>query len=162
MTKNAFARFGTDQLILGGFFAGATLAVTTLIRLRDRGEAAFKAGLLQFGTYDLSGQTPSGRRIANEYFLDAYAGSAPDRTDPDISPIFADLTELPPVLIVIGSDDILLEDNLTMAARLSAAGVSMKLGIYPKSPHGFTGHPTPMAAAATRNMDKWLRTQIHS
>lgn len=59
--------------------------------------------MLQFGTYDLAAQTPAGRLISNEYFLDAYAGTAPDRAKPDISPLFAELTGLPPILIVIGT-----------------------------------------------------------
>ncbi|MFP3570924.1 alpha/beta hydrolase fold domain-containing protein, partial [Paraburkholderia sp. SIMBA_030] len=83
--------------------------------VRDRGLTAFSGGVLQFGTYDLAAQTPAGRLIADEYFLDAYAGITPDRTDPDLSPLFADLAGLPPILIAIGSDDILLEDNLSMA-----------------------------------------------
>jgi acetyl esterase/lipase len=160
LAGHAESRFGSAELALGGFSAGATLAVTTLARLRDRGVTAFSSGVLQFGTYDLAAQTPAGRRISDEYFLDAYAGSAPDRADPDLSPIFAELAGLPPILLVVGSDDILLEDNLAMATRLAAAGVSVDLRIYPASPHGFTGHPTPMADAARNDIDSWLRARL--
>lgn len=162
LVDHAESRFGTAQLAIGGFSAGATLAVSTLVRLRDREIAAFNGGVLQFGTYDLAAQTPAGRRISDEYFLDAYAGTAPDRTDPDLSPIFADLAGLPPMLIVIGSDDILLEDNLAMAMRLSAAGVPVDLRIYPASPHGFTAHRTSMADAAIADIDRWLRARQHA
>lgn len=161
LAQNAEARFGTTRLAVGGFSAGATLAVCTLLRLRDRGIPPFSGAVLQFGTYDLSGQTPAGRLIADEYFLDAYAGSAPDRTHPDLSPVFAELTDLPPMLIVVGCDDILLQDNLAMAARLSAAGVHVDLRIYPASPHGFTGHATPMARAALDHIDAWLRDRLN-
>ena len=130
--------------------------MTTMLRLRDRGIHAVDAAVLQFGTYDLSAQTPAGRLIAGEYFLDAYAGEAPDRTEPDLSPIYADLAGLPAVLIVVGGGDLLLPDNLAMASSLSAAGVDVDLGIYPDSPHGFTSHPTPMARAAHDNMTTWL------
>lgn len=156
LADHAEHRFGTTKLAVSGFSAGATLAMVTLLRLRDRGINAFGSAVLQFGTYDLAAQTPAGRRIADEYFLDAYAGTAPDRTHPDLSPIYAHLAGLPPVLIVIGSDDILLEDNLAMATRLSAAGVDIDLRIYPDSPHGFTGHPTLMAQAAHEDMNTWL------
>lgn len=104
LAAHARARFGTTQLALAGTSAGATLVVTTLLRLRDRGVAAFGSAVLQFGTYDLSGQTPAGRLIADEWFLEAYAGAAPDRTHPDLSPVFADLAGLPPVLVVVGAD----------------------------------------------------------
>lgn len=160
LAEHAEERFGTMRLGVGGFSAGATLAASTLVRLRDRGLHAFSGGVLQFGTYDLAAQTPAGRLIADEYFLTAYAGAAPDRTHPDLSPLFADLAGLPPLLIVVGSDDILLEDNLAMAARLSAAGVKVDLRIYPASPHGFTGHGTPMAQAARDDINAWFRERL--
>ncbi|QSE80770.1 alpha/beta hydrolase [Rhodococcus koreensis] len=158
LVEHAADRFGTTKLSIGGFSAGATLAMTTLLRLRDRGIFAIDSAVLQFGTYDLSAQTPAGRLIADEYFLDAYAGAASDRTHPDLSPIYADLTDLPPILMVVGDADILLQDNLAMAARLSASGVDVDLRIYPDSPHGFTGHPTPMARAAHDDMQMWLNS----
>ncbi|MFI1237133.1 alpha/beta hydrolase [Nocardia salmonicida] len=156
LVENAGHRFGTAKLAVGGFSAGATLAMTTLLRLRDQGVTAFDCAVLQFGTYDLSAQTPAGRLIADEFFLEAYAGAAPDRTDPDLSPIYAELSNLPPILMVVGDADILLQDNLAMAARLSASGAEVDLRIYPDSPHGFTGHPTPMARAAIDEIHTWL------
>lgn len=131
IAEHAADRLGTTKLAISGFSAGATLAITTLLRLRDRGISLVDTAVLQFGTYDLSAQTPAGRLIADEYFLDAYAGSASDRTHPDLSPIYADLAALPPVLMVIGDADILLQDNLAMAMRLSAAGVEVDLRVYP-------------------------------
>lgn len=160
LAEHAADRFGTRRLAIGGFSAGATLAMTTLVRLRDRGVAAFNAAVLQFGTYDLSGQTPGGRLIADEYFIEAYAGQAPDRTHPDFSPIYADPANLPPVLIVVGEEDILLRDNLAMAAQLSAAGVEVDLRVYPAAPHGFTGHATAMASAALDDLHTWLDGQL--
>jgi acetyl esterase/lipase len=160
LVDQAERRFGTRRLAIGGFSSGATLATTTLLRLRDRGIAAFGAAVLQFGTYDLSGRTPAGRSIVDEHFLGAYAGAAADRTDPDLSPVFGDLAGLPPVLVVIGADDVLLEDNLAMAVRLSAAGVEVDLRVYPASPHGFTGHPTPMAQAALDGIESWLGRRL--
>ena len=158
LVEHAADRFGTTTLSIGGFSAGATLAMTTLLRLRDRAVFAIDSAVQQFGTYDLSAQTPAGRLIADEYFLVAYAGAASDRTHPDLSPIYADLTDLPPILMVVGDADILLQDNLAMAARLSASGVDVDLRIYPDSPHGFTGHPTPMARAAHDDMQMWLNS----
>jgi acetyl esterase len=162
LAEHAEHRFGTTKLAIGGFSAGATLAMTTLLRLRDRAIAAYGCAVLQFGTYDLSGRTPAGRLIADEYFLDAYAGSVEDRTHPDLSPIYADVTGLPPALVVVGADDILLEDNLAMAVRLSAAGVDVDLAVYPASPHGFTGHATSMAAAAMHDIESWLRRRLQA
>jgi acetyl esterase len=55
--------------------------------------------------------------------------------------------------------DILLQDNLAMAVRLSAAGVDVDLRVYPASPHGFTRHPTSMARAAMDDIHSWLSQQ---
>ncbi|MFH8883700.1 alpha/beta hydrolase fold domain-containing protein [Streptomyces californicus] len=189
LAERAEARFGTSRLAIGGSSAGATLALATLLRLRDRGsqdapsgpgdaararrygEAAsrpadvigrFTGAALQFGTYDMSALTPAGRRIADEYFIEAYVGHVParDRTLPDISPLYADLTGLPPTLLVIGAEDVLLEDNLTLAGRLSAAGNDTELHLYPAAPHGFTGHPTALAATARTAATSWLRERL--
>ncbi|MFW0790611.1 alpha/beta hydrolase [Gordonia sp. CPCC 205333] len=157
LLDEAERRFGTNQLAIGGFSAGATLAVVTLLRLRDRGIARhFTSATLQFGTYDLSGTTPAGRLIADEYFLEAYIGHVDDRTHPDISPVFADLAGLPSTLIVVGEKDVLLEDNLAFATRLAAANNDVDLRVYPQAPHGFSVHPTAMAAAARRDIADWI------
>lgn len=113
----------------------------------------------QRGTDNLSSLTP-GRRITDEYFIRAYAGDVADRTHPGLPPIFAELTRLPPVLIVVGTDNVLMEDNLAMAARLVAAEVPVDLRIYPASPHAFTGHATSMARVALEGIDDWLRDRL--
>ncbi|MFF5453953.1 alpha/beta hydrolase [Streptomyces sp. NPDC012950] len=161
LAEEAGARFGTSRLTIGGSSAGATLALVTLLRLRDRGAVGrFSGAALQFGTYDLSARTPAGRRIADEYFLRAYAGHVEDRTVPDVSPVYGVLDGLPPVLLVVGDEDVLLEDNLALAGRLSSAGNDVELRIYPGAPHGFTGHPTAMAGTALDDVDSWLRDRI--
>jgi acetyl esterase/lipase len=150
-------RFGTARLAIGGASAGGNLAMTALLRLRDKGLAEpFVATAIQYGAFDLSGITPAGRIIADEFFLEAYVGEIDDCTYPDISPNFGDLHDLPPTLILVGTEDILLEDNLTMAARLAAAGTDVDVRAYPESPHGFTSFPIAMAEAATRDMEEWL------
>lgn len=157
----AAERFGTTKLAIGGMSAGATLVMTTLLRLRDRGLAmSFSGAVLEAGTYDVSAQTPAGRTIGDEYFIEAYVGHVGDRTVPDISPTFGDLSSLPPTLVVIGSDDVVLAENLAMVARLSAAGNDVDLRLYPDVPHGFTNHPTPVARRAALDIGAWLRRRL--
>ncbi|MCI4065138.1 alpha/beta hydrolase [Micromonospora sp. R77] len=161
LVAEAEARFGTSRLTIGGTSAGATLALVTLLRLRDRGAVdRFTGAALLFGTYDLSARTPAGRRIADEYFIQAYAGHVADRTVPDISPVYGDLSGLPPTLLVVGSADVLLEDNLALAGRLTAAGNDVEVRVYPEAPHGFTGHPTALARTALDGVDSWLADRI--
>ena len=157
----AEAVFGTPRLMIGGASAGANLAMTTLLRLRDKGQVQpFAGAVLQFGAYDLSGRSPSGRMYAGEWFIKAYAGQVGDRTNPDVSPLYGDLRGLPPTLLIVGTLDILLEDNLAMAARLSAAGNEVDLRVFPESPHGFTSSPTAMAAAALNGVQSWLASRL--
>jgi acetyl esterase len=159
--ERAEERFGTSRLSIGGGSAGANLALTTLLRLRDKGLAdPFIATVLHYGAFDLSGQTPGGRLYADEFFIDAYVGAVEDRTDPDISPIFGDLRGLPPALLVVGTKDILLEDSLAMAGRLAAAGGEVDLRVYPESPHGFLSFPIRMAAAANEDIESWLAARF--
>jgi acetyl esterase/lipase len=148
-------------MFIGGASAGATLATTTLLRLRDRDLVHPIVGaVLQFGAYDLSGQSPGGRLYADEWFIEAYAGHVPDRTDPDVSPLYGDLRGLPPALMLVGTRDVLLEDNLAMAARLSAAGNEVDLRVFPESMHGFTSHPTSMATVALDGIEAWLASRL--
>jgi acetyl esterase/lipase len=153
--------FGTERILIGGASAGATLATTTLLRLRDRDLVHPIIGaVLQFGAYDLSGQSAGGRLYADEWFIQAYAGHVGDRTDPDVSPLYGDLRGLPPTLLLVGTLDVLLEDNLAMAARLSAAGNEVDLRVFPESMHGFTSHPTCMATAALDGVETWLASRL--
>jgi acetyl esterase/lipase len=157
LLEHAEARFGTLRLAIGGGSAGANLAMTTLLRLRDKGLAdPFAAALLKYGAFDLSCRTPAARRFADEYYLEAYVGGVEDRTDPDISPLFGDLHGLPPALLAVGTLDPVLEDTLLMAMRLAAAGGEVDLRVYPEAGHGFLGSPIAMADAAWEDIESWL------
>lgn len=133
--------FGSVPLLIGGGSAGANLAATTLVRLRDRHDAAgeFIGANLVFGVYDLSG-TPSQIKLGNTGFRDLYVGEhdTEGRKNPDISPLYADLNDLCPALFTVGTLDYLYDDSLFMATRWRAAGNPTELAIYPSIRH----HPT--------------------
>ncbi len=161
LAEEAESLFGTGRLLIGGASAGANLAMTTLLRLRDRDlMSPFAGAVLQFGAYDLSGQSPGGRLYADEQFIQLYAGNVTDRSNPDISPLYGDLKNLPPTLLVVGSDDLLLEDSLALAGRLSVAGNDVDLRIYPEAFHGFTSFPSGMASTALADINLWCAQRL--
>jgi len=165
LLDHAQAEFGTDRLLIGGGSAGATLAMTTLLRLRDADRhRRFVGANLVYGVYDLSESAPSGRVGADRSrpYREAYLGHvAPaERTRPDISPLYGDLSGLPPALLTVGTRDDLFEDSLALAMRLSAAGSDVELHVYPESPHGFNVFPTAMAAAANDHIEAWLARRL--
>jgi acetyl esterase len=63
-------------------------------------------------------------------------------------------------LLLVGTLDVLMEDNLAMAARLSAAGNEVDLRVFPEAMHGFTSHPTSMATAARQGIETWLASRL--
>ena len=161
MAENAEERFGASPLAIGGASSGGNLAMTTLLRLRDRGLVErFVGVVLLYGAFDLSGRSPGGRRMDEEFLVEGYAGHAEDLTNPDISPLFADLHDLPPALLLCGTDDILFEDNLAMAGRLAAAGNEVDLRAYPEAPHGFSSFPIAMGRAAWEDIEAWLGDRL--
>jgi acetyl esterase len=155
LLEHAEREFGSARLLIGGESAGAHLAACTLIRLRDRHDSVdrFGGANLVFGIYDLGG-TPSQRGVPErpdlltaeliEYFADLFTPdrSVEQRRDPDISPLYADLRDLPPALFTVGADDHLVDDTLFMAARWELAGNDTELLVYPEAPHGCIGMPS--------------------
>lgn len=166
LIENAKKEFGTDTLIIGGESAGANLSVVTLLRMRDRhGYNGFAGANLVYGVYDLS-MTPSARcwgetpnyvlttRLV-EWFNSSYA-AAEKYTDPDVSPLYANLADLPPALFTIGTQDPLLDDSLFMHARWLSAGNASELAIYPGGIHAFNAFPITIASQANERIEAFV------
>ena len=164
---------GSSQLAIGGDSAGAHLAVVTLLRLRDRHgiTGAFGAAVLQYGAFDLS-MTPSQRlwgernlvlsepiiRWFTDQFLPTY--DPEQRRVPDISPLFAELSGMPPAIFTIGTLDPLLDDTLFMESRWRTAGNGAEVRIWPEAPHGFISLPMTVADAALSVEHDFLRRTL--
>jgi len=165
LIEHAEREFGTSWLSIGGESAGSNLAVLTLLRLRDAGKGdAFRAASLLYGVFDLS-LTPSVFRVtgapfisleAMQQFTGAFAGGR-DLKDPALSPLYADLHDLPPALFSAGSSDPLLDDSLFMFMRWQAAGNLAHLAVYPGGTHGFNTLNGELAAAGNRGVAKFLK-----
>jgi acetyl esterase/lipase len=163
--QNGEAEFGTTRLVVGGESAGSTLSLLTALRLRDRHGYTGLAGLnLSQGAYDMR-MTPGVRAwghrrlIINtptiERHYDRYLGPA-DREDPDVSPIFADLTGMPPALFTVGTEDPLFEDSAFMYVRWIAARNEGWLDVHPGGSHGFNFFPTELGRKARRRVNDFV------
>jgi acetyl esterase/lipase len=133
-------------IAIGGDSAGGGLALAAAVHLRDEGMPLPGAIFLLSPWTDLtlSGESHLTLRDVDPIFGGrdrplfgrSYYGSR-DPAHPLISPLFADLQGLPPTLIQVGSDEILLDDSTRLETRLMAAGVKAQLEIWPGMWHVF-------------------------
>lgn len=161
--------FGADAFLIGGESAGAHLSVVTLLRLRDRhGYHGALAANLVYGVYDLR-LTPSAANWGERplilttqtmrWFVDHFV--PPERrTEPDVSPLFADLRGMPPALFTVGTLDPLLDDSLFMYARWVAAGNEAELAVWPGGVHGFNAFPNELDRRANERIDAFLAARL--
>jgi acetyl esterase/lipase len=169
LAQNAQREFGVDRLTIGGESAGGHLAAATLLRLRDRHSFTdFRGANLVYGVFDLS-LTPSGRAAHDalliptdtmRWFASHFVPDESMLRDPDVSPLFADLHDLPPALFTVGTADPLLDDSLFMHQRWLAAGNAAALAVYPGGIHGFNRMPMPIARQANDRSHEFLRAAI--
>ncbi|HEX4531997.1 MAG TPA: alpha/beta hydrolase [Acidimicrobiia bacterium] len=137
------------QIALAGESAGAGLAVATLLALRDAGTPLPSSALLMspYADLTLSGETLLGNQAIDPILtpeglrlrVPDYVGGA-DAANPRISPVFGDLRGLPPLLIQVGSHEILLSDALRLAGRAAIDEVAVTLEVTPGVPHVFQGY----------------------
>ena len=159
------------QIALAGESAGGGLAVATLLALRDAGVPLPSSALLMspYADLTLSGETMLGNQAIDPILtpeglrlrVPDYVGGA-DASDPKISPVFGDLSGLPPLLIQVGSSEILLSDALRLATRAAMADVPVTLDVTPGVPHVFQGFAAVLdeGDAALDRAATFLRTQL--
>lgn len=125
-----------ERIAIGGDSAGGGLTLATLLALRDAGERLPAAGLCLSPWTDLEGTGASAQPGgADDPLLTAealremgrvYIGSG-DPRHPHAAPVHADYTGLPPLILQVGTREILLDDATRVAERARAAGVEVQL-----------------------------------
>ncbi len=134
------------RIVIAGDSAGGGLALATAISLRDSG-LPLPAALVLISPWtdlSLSGETikslawrdPILSHSITSLWARLYAGELP-LTHPLCSPLFSPLERLPPMLIQVGSEEILLSDSQRLAERAKAAGVEVQSRVYDKMWHDF-------------------------
>ncbi len=129
-------RYPAGSVTIAGDSAGGGLTLATLVAARDLGLPMPAAAAALSPWTDLTCSSPSFRALADqdpvltpEKVADLSTRFATDPRDPLASPLFADLTGLPPLLIEVGSREILLDDSVRFADAARAAGVDVTLEI---------------------------------
>ena len=132
---------------VGGESAGAHLAAVTLLHLRAAGRLErVRGAVLNYGCFDLrmtaSAANWGERQLVlstptMRFFAERFVPDAALRGTPEVSPLMADLSGMPPALFQIGTMDPLLDDSLLMAARWAGAGAEAELAVHPGGIHAF-------------------------
>jgi monoterpene epsilon-lactone hydrolase len=165
----------TDQdlsagsIAVAGGSAGGGLTVALLVATRDAGEALPGAAVLMSPTVDLTSSGASMTERANQdpistpamlrRFASDYLAGADPKT-PLASPLFAPLSGLPPLLVQVGTADLLLSDSERLARAAADAGVDVILEIGEGLPHVYQIMlGTPEAAEATERIGEYLRAR---
>src|SRR4051812_14552103 len=160
----ALLQDGTDpsDIVFAGESAGGGLAVATMVNARDHGLPLPAAAFVMSPYVDLTlaGTTMETRREVDPLMsLELLRARVPDYTagqDPAlglISPIFADLSGLPPLIIQAGSHEVLLDDAVRLAQQAATADVEVTLEITPGVPHVFQNF-SPILDEAAAALDR--------
>jgi acetyl esterase/lipase len=171
----AFRAMASDvepsMITIAGDSAGGGAALSTMCALRDAGDPLPGAAYLLSPWTDLTG---SGESVTTRAHADpmidgtrisaagrVYAGDTP-LDHPGVSPLFADLHALPPMLIQTGVDEVLLSDSTRLAEKARAAGVDVTLDLADGMWHVYQGFArfVPEATDALVRAAVFIRSRI--
>jgi len=147
-----------SDIAFAGESAGGGLAIATLVSARDHGLPLPAAAYVMspYADLTLAGTTMDTKSKADPLLSrENLQARIPDYTaghDPAlalISPIFADLTGLPPLIIQAGTHEVLLDDAVRLARQAATADVAVTLDITPGVPHVFQAYSPILDEAAT-------------
>jgi epsilon-lactone hydrolase len=161
---DALLRNGTapSDIALAGESAGGGLAVATLVTARDHGLPLPAAALVMspYADLTLAGASMDTKREVDPLLSrDNLQPRVPDYTAGQdaalglISPVFADLSGLPPLIIQAGSHEVLLDDAVRLARQAATADVEVTLDITPGVPHVFQAY-YPILDEAAAALDR--------
>ena len=161
-----------ERVVVAGDSAGGGLTVATLLALADRGLPRPGGGVCISPWVDLTGSgatyatrkdvDPIVTRESITMMAQAYVGAG-DPKAPLVSPLYADLGGLPPLLVQVGSDEVLLDDALGLGERARAAGVDVTVEEWPGMIHVWHWF-LPMLDEAQQAIDRigaFVRARLH-
>jgi monoterpene epsilon-lactone hydrolase len=165
--------YNASQIAFGGDSAGGGMVVATLLYLRDHQIPMPKCAIALSPWLDL---TMSGNSFETHKDIDpmlvaegmpvwgkAYLGEA-DPKSPYASPLFQDLSGLPPICVQVGEEELLLDDSVRFADKATAAGTTVNLEIFPKKFHVFNAfwRVLPKAREANKKLGSFLKARFET
>jgi len=165
-------RFSQQNIVIAGDSSGGGLAIAALVMLRDSGEPLPAAAVCLSPWTDLEGRGESIKTHINtdpfltpewlQFMAKNYIADN-DPRNPFISPIYADLSNLPPILIQVGSDEILLSDSIRLTERARESGVDTTLDIWENMWHvwHFFAGQMPEGKRALNDVGKFIRKHFN-
>lgn len=159
------------DIVFAGDSAGGGLAVATMLALRDAGVELPCAAVLLSPFLDATGggESMSTRAQQDPWFRAADVAIVADyycepqqRSAALVSPVFADVQDLPPIYIQVGNDEILLSDSERFAALCAEAGVDVSLDVWPDMWHVFQMFvgKMPEAHAAIQKIADYIESRF--
>jgi hypothetical protein len=156
--------FDASRILIAGDSAGGNLTLALLLRTRDEAlpRPAGAVALSPVADFTFSGDSVRRNDGVDDMFsadmMDAlvpvYLADRELRTHPHVSPVFGDYTDLPPLLLVVGSTELLLDDSVRVAHRCPSA----QLLVWNGMPHVFPGFDfLPEAREATLRIGRFMR-----
>lgn len=169
LSEDGVSKLGGPLRVLGGESCGGWYAVAVALALRDQHGVDVKSQLAAicsgYGIFDLT-FTPSclnhKRNIVlsgpgMQYFVETAFAHIPlaDRKTPEVSPLYADLENLPPAHFLVGNIEPLLDDSIFMASKWANAGNEAELHIVQGACHAFT--IIPMETTTEEGIESLVR-----
>jgi acetyl esterase/lipase len=163
--------YRAGNVIIAGDSAGGGLTMATLLSLRDADDPLPAAACLLSPFLDLAatGESMTTRAYSDPWFkpedMPIVASCYCDESElshPLVSPVYADLSGLPPLYIQVGADEILLSDSTRAADKVKVAGGKVDIEIWPDMWHVFQVfvHQMPESRDAIRKLGIYIRQAL--
>ena len=162
--------YGAENVMIAGDSAGGNMALEMVFKLKEESRFLPKALILLSPWTDMTVASPSYEKykdidpmLTKEYVLGvrkAYAGENVDYALPQYSPLYGDLTGMPPTLIQVGSNEILKSDSENLYKKLKHNECNVKLAVYQGGWHVFQQLPLPKASKALDDVRDFIWTLL--
>ena len=164
------AGYAAADIIIAGDSAGGGLSVATMLQLRHQGLPLPGGAILISPFLDMSatGESMKTRASRDPWFrpdeievVVRYYCPGEDVRNPLLSPVFANVAGLPPTLIQVGDDEILLSDSTRFADKMKTAGVDVEIEVFPEMWHVFQLFvgKMPESKAAVKKIGAWIQNE---